>query len=375
MKKDYYEILGVPRNASQDEIKQAYRRLARKYHPDVNPNDRQAEEKFKEINEAYEVLSDPEKRSRYDAYGHEGLSTSAAESGFGGFGFDIGFGDLVDMFFGTGRAGGERAVGEEGADLRYDLEITLEEAFSGATKRITVERLRECRACSGTGAKPGTRIDVCPTCRGAGQVRYHRATFLGSFSTIQTCPRCEGQGRVIREPCMACDGTGRARRIDELTVDIPPGVENGMRLRLAGEGESGTRGMRAGDLYVFVHVAEHEFFKRRGADLFCEVPISFPQAALGCELSIPTLDGEEIQVNIPPGTQTGDTFKLRGLGMPRVDRRERGDLHIIVRVVVPKSLTPKQRRLLEEFAAASEEAGDSDEPKSFFQRMKQKLLG
>jgi len=371
VKKDYYEVLGVSRSAGQNEIKQAYRRLARKYHPDVNPGDRQAEERFKEINEAYEVLSDPEKRRQYDIYGHEGVGTVTGTSGFD---VGFGFGDLVDMFFG-GRGRSGAYVGEEGADLRYDLEITLEEAFTGTTKRITVERLRECRACSGSGAKPGTRVDVCPTCRGAGQVRHHQATFLGSFSTIQTCPRCGGQGQVIRDPCTACNGAGRARRRDELSVDIPPGVDTGMRIRLAGQGESGTYGQRSGDLFVFVHVAEHEFFRRRGDDLICEVPLSFPQAALGCRLNIPTLDGQEVELDIPAGTQTGETFRLRGHGMPHVNRHGRGDLDIIVKVVVPKHLNPKQRRLLEEFAAASDEHdGDTDEHKSFFQRMKEKLL-
>ncbi|MGQ9525681.1 MAG: molecular chaperone DnaJ [Armatimonadota bacterium] len=371
MKKDYYEVLGVSRNASQDEIKQAYRRLARKYHPDVNPGDRQAEERFKEINEAYEVLSDPERRRQYDVYGHEGLT---APAGAGGFTMDFGFGDLVDMFFG-GRGRSSAYAGEEGADLRYDLEITLEEAFTGTTKRITVSRLRECRACSGTGAKPGTRADQCPTCRGVGEVRHHQATFLGSFSTIRTCPRCGGQGRVIRDPCMACDGTGRARRTDELTVDIPAGVDTGMRIRLAGQGESGTYGQRSGDLFVFVHVAEHEFFKRRGDDLTCEIPLSFPQAALGCRLNIPTLDGQEVELNIPAGTQNGETFRLRGHGMPRLNHHGRGDLFIITKVVVPKRLTPKQRRLLEEFAAASDEHdGEADGHESFFRRMKEKLL-
>jgi molecular chaperone DnaJ len=369
-KKDYYEILGVSRTASQEEIKQAYRKLARKYHPDVNRNDANAEERFKEINEAYEVLSDAQRRQRYDVYGHEGPSSS----GGGGFSPDFGFGDLVDFFFGGRTHPGDRMAGEEGADLRYDLEITLEEAFSGVTKRITVQRLRTCGACSGTGAKPGTGVEVCPTCRGAGQIRHHQATFLGSFSTVQTCPRCHGEGRVIRDPCMACGGSGRARRTDEISVSIPAGVDSGMRVRVPGQGESGTRGMRAGDLYVFIHVREHEFLKRQGDDLICEVPLSFTQAALGCELKIPTLKGEEVPLRIPPGTQSGTSFRLRGHGMPTVNGHRRGDLHVVTRVVTPTSLNAKQRQLLEQFAEASGEHEDGDH-KSFLERMKEKLMG
>ncbi len=369
-KRDYYEVLGLQRDASPDQVKQAYRRLARRYHPDVNREDHQAEERFKELNEAYQVLSDPEKRRRYDQYGHDFGSDR------GGFGPDLGFGDLLEMVFGSrpGRAGGGLAS-EDGADLRVDLDITLEEAFTGVTKKVQVTRLRTCTSCHGSGAKPGTSVDTCSMCRGLGQVRHTQATFLGSFSSVTPCPQCRGAGRVIQDPCIECHGEGRSRQRDELSVEVPAGLDSGARLRYAGEGEAGALGGRPGDLYVVVRILPHERFERRGLELVTEEPISFSQAALGATLEVPTLKGKAT-LRVPAGTQTNTVLRVPGQGMPDPRGRGRGDLHVVVRVQTPTHLDDVQRRLLEELAHHNgETVSSSATDKGFLGKVKERLGG
>ena len=349
-KLDYYEVLGVARTASDQEIKSAYRRLAVKYHPDKNPNDASAEEKFKEAAEAYSVLQDSEQRRRYDRFGHAGVSAGAGAGSWGAPGFggieDIlgdlfGFGDV----FGGSRSGSRRSAAQRGADLRYDLEITLEEAANGMTAQLRIPRLEGCEACKGSGAAPGTQAESCQTCGGTGQVRYQQ----GFFSVARTCGACRGAGQVIKNPCKECKGAGRVQKEKQMEVKIPAGVETGSRLRVQGEGEAGTQGGPAGDLYVVIHVAEHEEFERQGSNLYEAVPITFAQAALGADIMVKTLDGEE-KLKIPLGTQTGTVFRLKGKGMPQLGGRGKGDLFVSVSVVTPTSLTREQRRLLEQLA-------------------------
>ncbi len=340
MSKDYYQILGVPRNASPEEIKKAYRRLALKFHPDKNPEDPRAAEQFKEINEAYEVLSSSERRRDYDRYGAVGgprMAESYAD-------FDMGFGGLFEEILG-GFFGGSsgRSATHRGADLRYTLAISLEEAARGVEKAIVVPRLEVCESCRGTGAHQKARPKTCPACRGSGQILFSR----GFLTVSQTCHRCEGEGSIIDSPCGACQGGGRVRKERSVTVRVPPGVENEMRLRISGEGEAGVRGGPSGDLYVVVQVLEHPVFRREGDDLTCEVPISFTQAALGDEARVPTLNGM-IPIQIPPGTQPGAEFRLEGYGLPNLRGYGRGDLKVRVLVEIPTRLTDKQRELLEE---------------------------
>ncbi len=366
-KRDYYEILGLPREASPQDIKSAYRKLAVKLHPDKNPGDKSAEEAFKEAAEAYGVLGDPEKRAVYDQYGHAGLK------GIPTFSQDI-FAEFSDLFGGSifedlfGFGGGRRRGGPgRGADLRYDLEITLEEAIKGTDTRIRIPRGEGCEKCGGSGAAPGTSKAACSTCAGQGQIRYQQ----GFLMVARTCGRCRGTGTVIPNPCRECKGEGLVVRERELTLKIPPGVDTGSRLRRGGEGEPGTRGGPAGDLYVVLRVAEHPFFKRQDDDLFCQVPISFPQAALGAEIEVPTLSGTE-HLTIPEGTETGTIFKLKGKGVPNVHGRGRGDLLVAVTVVTPKRLTREQRKLLKQLAEllpppkVNPESAEQD--KSFFER-------
>ncbi len=348
-KRDYYDVLGVSKSSTDQEIKSAYRKLALKHHPDRNPSSKASEEKFKEAAEAYAVLADPEKRSRYDRFGHAGVSGQAGvgfdptifqEFGddiFGGLGDVFGFGDL----FGTRRRGGAA----RGADLRYDLEIAFEEAARGVETTIQVPRLESCEACHGTGAAPGTTPATCPQCHGRGQLRYQQ----GFFTVARTCGRCQGSGRVIAKPCTTCGGAARISRDRKLTVKIPQGIATGQQLRLYGEGESGTGGGPPGDLYVIVHVAEHPFFRRDGNHLACEIPMNFTTLMLGGETRVPTLDGDQV-LKIPQGTQTGTTFRLRGKGMPDVSGRGHGDLFVTIRAVTPRKLTPEQRSLVEELA-------------------------
>jgi molecular chaperone DnaJ len=350
IKRDYYEVLGVTRTANDQEIKIAYRRLAVRYHPDKNPNDSSAEEKFKEAAEAYSVLSDTEQRRRYDRLGHAGVSGAAGAGAWGAPGFggieDIlgdlfGFGDV----FGGSRTGSRRSAAQRGADLRYDVEIKLEEAANGMTAQLRIPRLEGCDTCQGSGAAAGTQPENCQTCSGTGQVRYQQ----GFFSVARTCTACRGTGRVIKNPCPDCKGAGRVEREKQMEVKIPAGVETGSRLRVQAEGEAGTQGGPSGDLYVVIHVAEHDQFERQGSNLYEAVPVTFAQAALGADISVKTLDSDE-KLKIPMGTQTGTVFRLKGKGMPVLGGRGRGDLFVSVTVITPTTLTREQRKLLEQLA-------------------------
>lgn len=352
--RDYYEILGLDRNASQEEIKRAFRRLAREHHPDVKKDDPRADERFKEINEAYQVLSDPDRRTQYDRYGTVQPVPGVGDLREGGFGpFD----DIFDMFFGRRPGRAEREGPERGADLRFDLEVTLEEAAAGVEKTVEAERLDTCPSCFGTGAERGSAPETCPTCRGAGEVRYSQRTIFGSFTQVATCSTCGGSGTVLRNPCRQCRGSGRAPMRRTLTVNVPAGVEDGNQLRLAGEGEAGTLGGGRGDLYVFLHIRPHPVFERRGRDLYCMVPVSITQAALGDEIEIPTLDGKMVHT-VPAGAQPGAVLTVRGKGMPDT-RGGRGNLHVRLDVRVPTDLTAEERRLLLQLAKLR---GEQDKP-------------
>jgi molecular chaperone DnaJ len=367
-KRDYYEVLGVTRTCTEVELKSAFRKLAMQYHPDRNPGDHEAEVKFKELNEAYQTLSDGQKRAAYDRYGH-----AAFANGGGGPGFDNNFSDFMsdifENFFGDGqRRGGGRSTGgrERGADMRYNLEITIDEAFHGKMAEIKIPTSVTCEVCSGTGAKAGSKPKACPTCGGAGRVRAQQ----GFFSIERTCPNCHGRGEIIDDPCPGCGGAGRVTRERTLSVNIPAGVEDGTRIRLAGEGEAGVRGGPSGDLYIFLSLKPHPFYQRDGADLFCRVPISMVTAALGGEFDVPTLDGSEAKVKVPEGTQSGKQFRLRGKGMPVLRSRDVGDLYIQVVVETPQKLTKRQRELLMEF---DQECSKETHPESsgFFSRVRE----
>jgi molecular chaperone DnaJ len=369
-KRDYYEVLGVSRGAGDDEIKKAYRRLAVQYHPDRNPGDRQAEEKFKEVNEAYQVLSDSEKRAQYDRFGHAAFQGPQGGGGFGGFDFSQGFedvfSDIFGDFFGTGR-GRSRSRSRRGDDLRYDLEIDFEEAHRGAERIIKVARLAQCEACNGTRTAAGSGgMRTCPNCRGTGQVR----TQQGFFSISTTCAQCRGEGSIISDPCPKCQGQGRLRKLQSLSVRIPPGVDNGSRLKLRGEGEAGYGGGPAGDLYVVIHVREHPIFARQDNDVIVEVPVSFPQAALGAEIEVPTLDGK-VKFKIPAGTQSGKVFRLKAKGFSDLHGYGRGDELVKIVVETPKRLNARQRELLEEFAKASGEDVNHPLAKGFVDKLKE----
>ena len=344
-KRDYYEILGVSRNVSEDELKSAYRKLALKFHPDRNPNDKDAEEKFKEAAEAYEVLRDREKRSLYDQFGHAGLEGSGF-SGFGGF-EDIfsSFGDIFEDFFGFGTRSRSRSRAQRGADLRYDLTLNFMDAAFGTETEIDVAKLEGCKECSGSGCEPGHHPESCRQCGGSGQISRSQ----GFFTVRTTCPVCRGQGQMITRPCPKCQGRGQVQVSKRVSVKIPAGVDNGSRLRLSGEGEPGGFGGPPGDLYVFIHVQSHEFFERRDNDLFCQINISFVQAALGDKITVPTLDGSKT-LDIPKGTQPGDVFYFRGEGIPSLRTRKRGDQLIQVMIKTPTNLSKKQEDLLREFA-------------------------
>jgi len=373
-KRDYYETLGVGRGAGLDEIKKAYKRLARKHHPDVNPGDHEAEARFKEINEAYQILSDEEKRDRYNRYGHEGVSENFPGD-FSGFGVDLGgIGDIFDMFFGgrTQRPG--RPSAERGNDLRYDIEMTLEEAAHGVERVIQVSRMEVCETCKGSGASPGTFHENCGLCGGSGQVRQQQQSFFGTQVRITTCPRCHGEGRVITSPCAQCSGQGRLRKTLERAVNIPAGVDTGMRIRLGGEGDAGLRGGPSGDLYLITHVRRHSIFERRGNDLWCEIPVGFPTAALGGSVEVPTIDESEM-LALSPGTQSGEVYALRGKGMPDPSGRGRGDLNVVVKVVTPTKLNAEQKELLRRFAETSGEEIRQCQEKNFFERVKDALNG
>lgn len=369
---DYYELLGASRDADAGELKKAFRKLAMKYHPDKNPGDSAAEAKFKEINQAYEVLKDPEKRAAYDRYGHAAFE----QGGAGGGGFDYnnmggmgGFADIFEEMFG-GFGGGRRDGGTQnsrGADLRYNLEISLEEAYSGTQTEIKVATSAECGDCGGSGAEKGSKPTTCSMCHGHGKVRAQR----GFFTIEQTCPQCAGQGQTIEKPCQQCSGSGRVRKQKNLSVNIPAGVEDGTRIRLTGEGEAGLRGAPAGDLYIFLSLASHPFFKRDGANLHCRVPVPMATAALGSTIEVPTINGGKAKVTIPEGTQSNEQFRLRGKGMSILRSQAFGDMFIQVVVEIPRNLTKRQKELLREF---ENEGGDAKthhpDSHGFFSRVK-----
>ena len=373
MSADYYETHGVARDADAAALKSAFRKLAMQHHPDRNPGDAGAEAKFKEINEAYAVLSDPDKRATYDRFGKAGLN-----GGMGGGGasaadfadvFEGVFGDMFGEIFGNRRGG--RSGPARGADLRYDMEITLEEAFAGKAVEVAIPTLETCTVCEGAGAEAGTRPEPCPTCNGQGRVRMQQ----GFFTMERTCPTCGGRGQIVKNPCKACGGRGQVRTERKLAVDIPAGVEDGTRLRVAGEGEPGARGGPRGDLYVFLGVRPHEIFQRNGADLFVETPVPMTTAALGGSVEAPTIDGGRVRIDIPAGAQSGQTFRLRGKGMSRLRTTQRGDMHVGLAIEIPRKLSAKQRALLEEFAATCDKDshpahhGFFDKVKGFWERM------
>lgn len=373
-KRDFYETLGVSKTVTEVELKLAFRKAAMLYHPDRNPGDKSAELKFKEVNEAYQCLSDGQKRAAYDRFGHAAFEQGGAGGGMGdGFGssmsdiFDDLFGDMMGRSRGGGRSGGR----ERGSDLRHNMEITLEDAFKGKTATIKIPTSISCESCSGTGAKAGSKPKTCSTCHGQGRVRAQQ----GFFAIERTCPTCNGRGEVIENPCAVCGGSGRVTRERSLSVNIPIGVEDGTRIRLSGEGEAGLRGGPAGDLYIFLAVKPHQFFQRDGADLYCRVPISMVQAALGGEFSVPTVDGGEAKVKLSEGTQSGKQFRIKDKGMPVLRSRDVGDLYIQAMVETPQNLTRRQRELLAEFDAEStqkthpESAGFFDKIKDFFDNL------
>jgi molecular chaperone DnaJ len=370
-KRCYYETLAVERSATETDIKTAFRRQAMQWHPDRNPGDNEAEHRFKEVNEAYEVLKDPDKRAAYDRFGH-----AAFENGNGmgahGFGADFAttFSDIFDDLFGMGGRRGRGSGRERGADLRYNMEITLVEAYTGKTAQIRIPTPVTCEACSGNGAKPGTKPKACPMCAGMGKVRHAQ----GFFTLERTCPNCQGRGQVIENPCGSCSGSGRVMRERTLSVNIPAGVEDGTRIRLAGEGEAGVRGGPPGDLYIFLSIGTHAFFQREGADLHCRVPVSLVTAALGGEFEVPTIDGGKTRVKIPEGMQTGRRFRLQGKGMPVLRARQSGDMYVQVIVETPQKLTKKQRELLQEFERLSS-TETHPESSGFFGKVKDFIGG
>ncbi len=371
--RDLYEVLGLQKGASDDEIKKAYRKLAKKYHPDLNPGDKEAEKKMKEVNGAYEVLSDAEKKARYDQYGFAGIDPNyaggAGGGGFGGF-QDFDLGDIFGSMFGGGFGGQQtRQNGpRKGENLRITLQLTFEEAVFGCEKSVSVTRNESCKDCGGTGAKKGTSPETCPVCRGSGQVQSTQRTPFGVFSSSSPCQNCKGTGKIIKEPCPSCKGEGRVRKTRTIRVKIPAGIDDGQTISLRGEGNGGTQGGPAGDLYVTVYVKEHKMFKRDGQDIILEMPISFVQAALGATLTVPTVDGK-VQYDLPEGTQTGTVFRLRGSGVPSVNGRGRGDQYVKVNVEIPRNLNHEQKELLRKFDEAT---GDScySERGGFFKKMK-----
>jgi len=369
-KEDYYRVLGVARDASKDDLKKAYRQLAMKHHPDMAPGDKDADQRFKEINEAYEVLKDDQKRAAYDRFGHAAFEHGGDGGGFGP-GFSSGFADIFEEMFGDfvgggGRRGGGRAAGR-GADLRYNLEISLEDAFAGCKPTLRVPTAVRCDACKGTGAAGGAAPETCSTCRGAGRVRAQS----GFFTVERTCPTCGGTGQMIRDPCRSCNGHGRVQKEKTLQVSVPAGVEDGTRIRLSGEGEAGVRGGLPGDLYIFVTVAPHRFFRRDGADIHCRVPLPMTTAALGGTIEVPTVNGERARISIPSGTQAGENFRLRGKGMTILRSAGRGDMYVEAMVETPVNLTDKQRRLLQEFADDGSDEKTSPESHGFFAKVKE----
>ena len=374
-KRDYYEVLGVSRGASEDEIKKAYKKMARKYHPDLNPGDKTAEEKFKEVNEAYEVLSDADKKARYDQYGHAGVDPNFGAGGFGG-GFDgsFDFGDLGDIFgsfFGGGFGGGRRTnpnAPQRGESIRMSIAISFEEAAFGCEKAVTVERYETCDTCHGNGCAPGTSPEVCPDCHGTGTVQVRRQTPMGVFATSSPCPKCGGKGRIIHQPCKDCRGSGMVRKKKTIQASIPAGIDNGQTISIRGQGNAGKNGGPAGDLLITITVRPHELFRREGTSVLCEAPITFTQAVLGAELEIPTIDGK-VKYTLPEGTQSGTTFRLKGKGIPSINGRGRGDLYVTVYIETPKNLNKEQKEALKKFAETMGES-NYEEQKKFFKKFK-----
>ncbi len=375
-KRDYYEVLGVSKTATQDELKKAYRKLARKYHPDLNKDNAEAAEKFKECNEAYSVLSDEQKRAQYDQFGHAAFENGGMGGGFGGAGGFGGFGgsgmeDIFDMFFGGqgGRSGRSSKAGpQRGADLRFDLEISFEEAAFGLEKEINLYRDEVCDHCHGEGAEPGSKVESCPECNGSGYVRYTQNTMFGQMVNERPCSRCKGEGKIISEPCKECRGKGTVKRNKKLKVKIPAGVDNGSRLRVSGEGEAGAKGGPSGDLYVYLYVKPHKFFERDGTTVLCEVPINIVQATLGADIKVPTLDGQ-VTMKIPEGTQPGKVMRIKGKGIPSLRNSSRGDQLVRIKVVVPTKLSDKQKDALRKFADISKDNINPEE-KSFMDKVK-----
>lgn len=374
-KRDYYEVLGVSRGASEDEIKKAYKKMARKYHPDLNPGDKTAEEKFKEVNEAYEVLSDADKKARYDQYGHAGVDPNFGAGGFGG-GFDgsFDFGDLGDIFgsfFGGGFGGGRRTnpnAPQRGESIRMSIAISFEEAAFGCEKAVTVEPYETCDTCHGNGCAPGTSPEVCPDCHGTGTVQVRRQTPMGVFATSSPCPKCGGKGRIIHQPCKDCRGSGMVRKKKTIQASIPAGIDNGQTISIRGQGNAGKNGGPAGDLLITITVRPHELFRREGTSVLCEAPITFTQAVLGAELEIPTIDGK-VKYTLPEGTQSGTTFRLKGKGIPSINGRGRGDQYVTVYIETPKNLNKEQKEALKKFAETMGES-NYEEQKKFFKKFK-----
>ena len=370
-KRDYYEVLGVSKGASEDEIKKAYKKLARKYHPDMNPGDKEAEEKFKEVNEANEVLSDPEKKARYDQFGFAGVDPSygAGAGGAGGYGGGFDFGDLGDIFgsfFGGGFGGGQtrRNGPQRGESIRASVAVTFTEAAFGCEKEVSIERSEQCASCKGSGCAPGTTPEICPDCHGSGMVQVQQRTPMGVFASSRPCQRCRGTGKIIHQPCADCGGSGAVRKRKTIKVTIPAGIDHGQTISLRGQGNAGKNGGPAGDLLITVMVRPHELFRREGNDVFCEAPITFRQAVLGATLEIPTIDGP-VKYDIPEGTQTGTVFRLRGKGIPALNGRGRGDQYVTVTIETPRNLNREQKEALKRF---DETLGESsyEKRKSFF---------
>lgn len=367
-KRDYYEVLGIDKNASVDEVKKAYRKLARKYHPDVNKA-ADATEKFKEVKEAYDTLSDPQKKAHYDQFGH-----TDPNQGFGGGGGDFGgFGDIFDMFFGGSGRRNPNAP-RQGSDLQYTMTIEFKEAVFGKEEQIEIPREETCETCNGSGAKPGTKPETCSYCHGSGQLSVEQTTAFGRIVNRRVCHHCSGTGKFIKEKCRTCGGQGKVRKRKKLNVKVPAGVDHGNQIRISGQGEPGVNGGPAGDLYVVFNVKPHEFFKRDGDDIFCDMPITFAQAALGDEFEVPTLEGK-IKLKIPAGTQTGKSFRIKGKGVPNVHGRGRGDQFVNVRVVTPTTLTERQKELLREFAEESGTTQMDEQQDNFFAKVKRAFKG
>ncbi|GAA0482813.1 molecular chaperone DnaJ [Salinibacillus aidingensis] len=373
-KRDYYEVLGVSQDASKDEIKKAYRKLARKYHPDVSKEE-DAADKFKEVKEAYEVLSNEQKRAQYDQFGHAGANGGAGQGGFGGFGAEDfgGFGDIFDMFFGGGRRRDPNAP-RQGADLQYTMDLTFEEAIFGKETDIQIPKEENCDTCNGTGAKAGSHPETCSHCGGSGQLNQEQNTPFGRVVNRRVCHYCQGTGKIIKDKCNTCGGSGKVKTHKKIHISIPAGIDNGQQIRVAGHGEPGVNGGPAGDLFVVARVQPHEFFERDGDDIRCELPLTFTQAALGDELEVPTVHGK-VKLKVPAGTQTGTFFRLRGKGAPNVHGRGQGDQHIKVRVITPKNLSDRQKELLREFNEISGNEATDEQQDNIFQRMKRAFKG